>query len=49
MNTLKNKIYGIGLIFIGAIPGILNNDFTALLLFGSIGIVLIFAKDNWIS
>ena len=43
MKTLKNKLYAIALLVCA-----LENDATALVLFGMIAVPLFFAKENWI-
>ena len=48
MKTLKNKLYGGGLILAGIVPMILDGDATALIMLGMVGVPLLFAKTNWI-
>ena len=48
MKCFKNKVYGLILIAIGFVPVLIDGDYTALVLFGVIGLGLIFAKENWI-
>lgn len=44
--TLKNKVFGTLMILLGIVPIILERDGTALVFTGSIGLWLIFAKEN---
>ena len=48
MKTLKNKLYAIALLVCGSLGVALENDATALVLFGMIAVPLFFAKENWI-
>ena len=48
MKTLKNKLYAIALLVCGSLGVALENDSTALVLFGMIAVPLFFAKENWI-
>ena len=48
MKTLKNKLYAITLLICGYVLVLIDNDGTALVLFGMIAIPLFFAKENWI-
>lgn len=46
--TIKNKIYALVLIGIGALSILPENDATAFIFFCLIGVPLFFAKENWI-
>lgn len=46
--TIKNKIYALVLIGIGALSILPENDATACIFFCLIGVPLFFAKENWI-
>lgn len=46
--TIKNKIYALVLIGIGALSILPENDATAFIFFCIIGVPLFFAKKNWI-
>ena len=46
MKTLKNKLYAIALLVCGSLGVALENDATALVLFGMIAVPLFFAKEN---
>lgn len=48
MKTLKNKLYAIALLVCGSLGVAMENDATALVLFGMIAVPLFFAKENWI-
>lgn len=49
MKTLKNKLYGSGLILAGVIATVVSGgDATALVLFACIGVPMILAKENWV-
>lgn len=46
--TIKNKIYALVFIGIGALSILPENDATAFIFFCLIGVPLFFAKENWI-
>lgn len=45
---IKNKIYGIGIIILGALSVPIEWDATFFLFALMIGLTLIFSKENWI-
>lgn len=47
-NTLKNKIYSVALVGIGALTVPMENDATFLAFMLMIGLPLFFSKENWI-
>lgn len=46
--TRKNKLIAISLIAIGMFAAAVTGDATFLMLWGTISVVLFFAKENWI-
>lgn len=48
MKTLKNKLYAIGGLLIGAIGAAITKDATVLAVLGLIAVPMFFAKENWI-
>lgn len=48
MKTLKNKLCSVALVLCGCVLTFLDNDATALVLFGMIAVPMFFAKENWI-
>lgn len=46
--TLKNKLYAIALLAIGAVPVIIIKDATLLILLAFIAVPMFFSNENWI-
>lgn len=48
MKTLKNKVYAVSGLLIGAVGTAITNDATLLLVLGLIAVPMFFAKKPWI-